>query len=193
MQLFQPCSSPEQSKAIADLSAGLGDGAGMMFCALSTGGESGTNCALSIDGGSVAYCAISTAQGAGEGCDSGTTFCAQPTTAQASAIESLCCANPIPVCELFLFGVHEYPSRDPRHDSGRVVGAILPCRHHIPIAECNSDSSGGVTSMEAKIDDRGPDSHRRLHARASCHASRRALKVAPKARPKRLNSRKRSM
>jgi len=47
-QLFQPCSSPEQSKAIADLSSAIGVGSGM-------------------------------------------TFCAQPATAQASAIKSLSC------------------------------------------------------------------------------------------------------
>src|SRR5215813_2036471 len=68
----------------------------MTFCALSTGGGSGTDCALSIDGGSGAYCAISTTQGVGRGSDSGTTFCAQPATAQASAIESLCCTAPYP-------------------------------------------------------------------------------------------------
>src|SRR5690349_1033512 len=104
MQLFQPCRSPEQSKAIADLSAGLGDGTGMTFWPLSTGGGSGTDCALSIDGGSGMYCAISTAQGVGRGSDSGTTFCAQPATAQASAIESLSCTDPIPVCERLLSG-----------------------------------------------------------------------------------------
>src|SRR5215470_3578675 len=117
MQLFQPCSSPEQSKAIADLSPGLGDGTGMTFWALSISGGSRTDCALSMDGGSGTYCAISTAQGVGAGSDSGTTFCAQPATAQASAIDSLSCTYPIPVCERILPGA-DVSNRDPRHDSG---------------------------------------------------------------------------
>src|SRR5215468_2195014 len=84
MQLFQPCSSPEQSKAIADLSSDLGDGWGMTFCALSSDlGE----------GGGVTFCALSSGLSVGSGM-TGVTFCAQPMTTQASAtsaIESLSC------------------------------------------------------------------------------------------------------
>src|SRR5262245_4458058 len=148
MQLFQPCSSPEQSKAIADLSSGLGGGSGMTLSALSTGGGFGTDCALSMGGGSGTFSAMSTAQGVGRGSDSGTTFCAQPATAQASAIESLSCTKHIPV---WLSPSRLTPA-GPTSQQPTRCGAILPCRHNIPVAECNSDSSGGVTSMEAKID-----------------------------------------
>jgi hypothetical protein len=146
MQLFQPCSSPEQSKAIADLSVGLGDGTGMTVCAVSTSGGSGTDCALSMDGGSVTYGAISTAQGVGGGGDSGTRFCPQPATAHASTIESLSCTNPLPVCERCSREQID-PSRDRRHDSGRIAARSCPADTHIPVAGCNSDSSGGVTGM----------------------------------------------
>jgi hypothetical protein len=69
MQLFQPCSSPEQSKAIADLSSGLDVGSEMTFCALSS--------------------VRPTVGSAG----SGITFCAQPAMpqARANAIEALSC------------------------------------------------------------------------------------------------------
>src|SRR5262249_19803647 len=102
MQLFQPCSSPEQSKAIADLSSGLGGDTGMTFSASRTDGVSETDCALSIGRGSGTFCAMSTAQGADRGSDSGTTYYAQPATA--SAIESLSCTRPITVCDRFLSG-----------------------------------------------------------------------------------------
>src|SRR5215467_2302111 len=84
MQLFQPCSSPEQSKAIADLSSDRGDGWGMTFCALSS--DLG-------DGWGVTFCALSSGLSVGSGM-TGVTFCAQPLTTQASAtsaIESLSC------------------------------------------------------------------------------------------------------
>src|SRR5690349_11566279 len=94
MQLFQPCSRPEQSKAIADLSSGLGAGSGMAFCAFSigpTGGSAG----------------------------SGITVCAQPamTQARASTIEALSCTF-ILQCLMPVIGVASgaTSSRDPHHD-----------------------------------------------------------------------------
>ena len=67
MQLFQPCSSPEQSKAIDDVPPGLVVDAGMTFCALAPG--------PGVE--------------SGDGAGSGMTFCAQPTIAQASAASAI--------------------------------------------------------------------------------------------------------
>src|SRR5262245_58322743 len=110
MQLFQPCSSPEQSKAIADLSSDLGDGWGMTFCALSS--DLG-------DGGGVTFFALSSGLSVGSGM-TGVTFCAQPMTTQASATSAIESRN----CTLFFHPHLQPPSlavattfRDPRHDS----------------------------------------------------------------------------
>jgi len=65
MQLFQPCSSPEQSKAIADLSSGPRVSSGV--CALASGPGVGN----------------------GDSAGSGMTFCEQPTMAQASAANAI--------------------------------------------------------------------------------------------------------
>ena len=147
MQLFQPCSSPEQSKAIADLSSDRGDGWGMTFCALSS--DLG-------DGGGVTFCALSSGLSVGSGM-TGVTFCAQPMTTQASATSAIESLN----CTLF-FHPHLQPP------SLAVATRLTPSATHVTTHRCSLCGGGvapsnpyptwtlrfeaDVTSLEVKID-----------------------------------------
>ena len=151
MQLFQPCSSPEQSKAIADLSPDLGDGWGMTFCALSS--DLG-------DGGGVTFCALSSGLSVGSGM-TGVTFCAQPMMTQASATSAIESLN----CTLF-FHPHLQPP------SLAVATRLTPSATHVTTHRCSLCGGGAVprrnltwtlrfeadvTSLEAKIDTSAED------------------------------------
>ena len=147
MQLFQPCSSPEQSKAIADLSSDRGDGWGMTFCALSS--DLG-------DGGGVTFFALSSGLSVGSGM-TGVTFCAQPMTTQASATSAIESRN----CTLF-FHPHLQPP------SLAVATRLTPSATHVTTHRCSLCGGGvapsnpyptwtlrfeaDVTSLEVKID-----------------------------------------
>src|SRR5215472_4021171 len=134
MQLFQPCSSPEQSKAIADLSSDLGDGWGMTFCALSS--DLG-------DGWGVTFCALSSGLSVGSGM-TGVTFCAQPMTTQASATSAIESLN----CTLFFhphlqtaFHSRSQPPSAPHvttHRCSLCGGGAVPRRTRIPRGRCDS-------------------------------------------------------
>jgi len=150
MQLFQPCSSPEQSKAIADLSSDLGDGWGMTFCALSS--DLG-------DGGGVTFFALSSGLSVGSGM-TGVTFCAQPMTTQASATSAIESRN----CTLFFHPHLQPPSlavattfRDPRHDSSMFPLWRRRCAPSNPYPTWTLRFEADVTSLEAKIDTSAED------------------------------------